>query len=158
MKKLFALICAILMLSGLAACGEPPKAPTGFSMIFHADHTGCDQRGTVTVSDDGITVEMSAPGGAKGLTFNYTTDGLCIDYAKLSTQANADYISSDSVPSALYRALAYLPEARYLGSENGADLFALPSPAHEATLTVQDGVPLSLSCPDPAIEFSFRPS
>ena len=156
MKKLFAVICLTLLTACLTACAQPPEAPTELSTLFHTDHNGADQRGTVTVGEDGITVEMTAPIGAKGLSFWYTSEGLSIGYAGHKTLVNADYIPSDSVPSALYRALAYLPEARYMGTQDGEDSFALPSPEHEAELRVSDGVPTSLTCPDSGMEFSFR--
>jgi len=156
MKKQFAVICMILMITSLSACAEPPTAPTEFSAVFHVDKGDVDHRGTVTVGGDGIIIEMSAPGGAKGLSFDYTSDGLSIGYAGHCTTANADHIPTDAVPSALYRAFTYLPEARYLGSEDGEDRFALPSPAHEAVLITKDGEPVSLSCPDTGMEFIFR--
>ena len=158
MKKLFAVIFMILTISCLSACAEPPTAPTEFSAVFHVDRGDVDHRGTVTVNGDGITIEMTAPGGAKGLSFCYTGEGLSIGYAGHSTMTNADYIPTDAAPSALYRALAYLPEARYLATEDGEDRFALPSPAHEAVLITRDGAPVSLSCPDTGLEFSFRQS
>ena len=155
MKRIIALLFAFVLVCCTSACGEPPKAPTEFSAVYRICRDDIDCRGTVTVGEDGIKVTVSSPGSAKGLSFDYTAEGLTVRYAGHGTQINADYIPSDAVPSQLYRALAYLPQASYLGTENGEERFSLPSPGRNAELRVRDGVPTALVYPD-GTEFEFR--
>lgn len=155
MKRLVWL-CILALTMGLTGCAEAPEAPAEFSAVFRVCREDTDCRGTVSVTQDGISVVMSAPHTAEGLRFDYTADGLSIGYGSHLAAANDDYLPADAIPSALHNTLAYLPQARYLKTENGAELYALPTPVREATLTVRDGIPISLSDPVTNLEFAFR--
>lgn len=155
MKRLICLLFGAALVCCTAACGEPPKAPTDFSAVYRICRDDIDCRGTVTVEEGDIRVTVSSPGSAKGLSFDYTDDGLTVGYAGHGTKINADYIPSAAVPSQLYRALAYLPQASYLGTEDGEDRFSLPSPERAAELRTRDGTPTKLIYPDGS-EVEFR--
>ena len=157
MKRFLSLGILFVMILLLSACGEPPTVQSDFSASFTASRDDVGYAGTVTKSDASLTVIFSEPAAADGMEFCWENSALSIRYAGHSTQANADYLPSDSIPATLHNTLTYLSQAAYTGTENGEDRFTLPTPRGDAELTAENGVPTSLTDPNDGTFFYFEP-
>ena len=156
MKRfLTVLLSTIIFTFPLSACGEPPKVNSDLTAAFTTEYLGADYSGTLNKNGDHMTITMNAPNTARGLVFDYRGDTLSINLGVHSTEADTEYLPYNCIPSVLHNSLAYLPQAAYSGTEDGSDIFALPTPYGNATLTAQNGVPLSLTDPHSGMEFTF---
>lgn len=154
-KHLFLLCIALLPLFCLAACGEPPTVSADFAADFHVTQDETDYCGTLSLDGENLHIEMTEPYTVAGTGFDYAGKELTITAGGHSTQANSDYLPSRAVPSVLHNTLAYLAQAAYTDSEDGADRFTLPTPHGEATLTARDSLPVSLYDPHTKLTFTF---
>ena len=154
-RSLTVLLSAIIFTFPLSACGEQPTVDGDFTAAFTTKYLGADYSGTLYKNGDHMTVSMNDPYTARGLVFDYRGDTLGISLGVHSTETDPEYLPYDCIPSVLRNSLAYLPQAAYSGTEDGSDIFALPTPYGDATLTAQNGVPLSLTDPHSGMEFTF---
>ncbi|MBQ3329665.1 MAG: hypothetical protein IJG87_00635 [Ruminococcus sp.] len=156
MKKLFILPILLIPLFLLVSCGEPPTVQSDFTASFTADHNGSVYRGTVAKEGGGLVVSLSEPYTVSGMEFCWEDSALSVRCQGHCTNANADYLPADSLPASLHNALAYLPQASYLSTENGEDRFTLPTPYGDAALTARSGIPTSLADPNGSTVFYFE--
>lgn len=154
MKRLL-LILAFVLIILLSACGEPPTVDKELDAEFAVTQEDTAYKGEIKLSDGKLTVTFSEPYTVQGMEFSYGADGMRITYAEHETTANCDYVPSNAVPQVLHNTLAYLPQATCTGSDETGDLFSLPTPYGEATLTARDGVPTALYDPHSGLRFSF---
>lgn len=155
MKRILALSILFILMLTLSACSEPPTVNAEFTAPFSVQYNGIDYAGTVSNSGSSLTLSMTAPYTVQGMVFDYQDSTLSVRYADCAANANADYLPSDSIPSILHNNLAYLAQASYDSSQDGADSFTLPTPYGEAALTAKEGIPTSLTDPKSGIEFTF---
>ena len=142
----------------LSACSkEPPSLSTDFTGSFSVTQDEICYQGDIALDDTGLVVTMTEPYTVSGVGFRYDDEGLSIEYAGHKTTANCDYIPPSAIPQALHNALAYLPQAAYCSTENGADVFTLPTPYGDVAVTAKDGTPITLSDSKNGLEFTFTP-
>ncbi len=159
MKKAIILSAALLLII-LSACGKAPQAKSDFSVAFTAEHQDDDTKytGTLTKSGDRIHITLSEPYTIKGMTFDYQDSELSIERNGHNAITNCRYLPADSLPSTLHNILAELTHAAYTKSENGEDLYTIPTPYGEAELSASDGIPTALTAPESRWKFLFHES
>lgn len=155
MKRIICMIAAVPVALGLTACGEPPTVDSEFEADFSVVQDGSEYTGRLSVGEEGMSVDITAPYTVAGLGFDYSADGLSIRLGGLSANANCDYIPSTAVPEVLHNTLTYLGQAQYKETSDGEDSFTLPAPNSEAEITAKDGVPTGLYDPHSGLSFCF---
>lgn len=156
MKRILSLTVVICILLSLSACSAKPQA---LAEAFEADFScvlgDTEYRGRLTADKASVTLRMTAPYTVEGMSFEYTDEGLSVGRGSMKTEVNCDYIPSNALPSRLHNALAYLESASYAGSEDGGDIYTLPTPYGDAEITAENGLPLKMNLPDGA-EINFE--
>ena len=158
MKRFLFLLTATVLIITLASCGSPPTLKTDFSAMFNTQIDSTDYAGAVNKNGDHMTITMKEPYTIAGMVFDYTDSGLSIRSNSHSTNADADYLSDNSVPGALRNALLYLSQASYNGSQNGVDSYSVTTPYGEATMTADDGYLTEITEPHSGLCFKFSAS
>lgn len=157
MKRIIAVISLISAILCLTSCRtEPPALSDSFSADFSVTDGTTEYSGNLEKTDSGLRVTFSEPYTVSGMSFEYTDEGMSIGSRGLSTLANSDYIPSRAVPSVLHNTTAYISQAAYKGSEDGEDIFTLPTPYGEAELRAINGAPISLSDSPSGLTFTFH--
>lgn len=155
MKRILSMTALICILLSLSACSaEPPGLADAFDADFSTVLSDTEYRGRLTADNDSLTLLMTAPYTVEGMSFEYTDDGLSIGKNGMKTEINCDYIPSAALPSMLHNALNYLDSASYKGSEDGDDIYTMPTPYGDAEIRAINGLPQMLTLPDGA-EISF---
>ena len=155
MKRIIILILTTILLLTLASCGSPPTLKTDFSALFSAQSGDTVYAGSLNKNGDRLTITMKEPYPIAGMVFDYSDGGLSIKSRGHSTNADADYLSDNSVPGALRNALLYLSQASYNGSQNGVDSYSVTTPYGEATMTADDGYLTEITEPHSGLCFKF---
>ena len=156
MKRILSLTLCLFMLLCLSACGEPPTVENNFIVSFTVSQGDTDYAGTLTREDGVLNIQINEPYAVKGMAYRFEDGELSIDYGTHSAKASCDYLPANSIPTALFESLTYLPQATYSESNDGEDFFNLPTPYGNATLAARDGIPTSLSGLRSKLEFSFK--
>ncbi len=156
MKRIIVLFITLISVLCLSSCkAEPPGPDSAFISDFSVTDGDMDYSGSVELNESGMTISLNEPYTVSGMSFTYNVDGMSISRGGLSAKANSDYIPSRAVPSVLHDALSYLSQAEYQSTEDGEDIYTLPTPYGEAELTAENGRIRSMKVPYAALEFDF---
>ena len=147
MKKLLCNLLLLPILTLVSCSREPPTVQDSFSLHFSVSQDDTDYTGTLNRSDGVMNISMDAPYTVNGVRFTYENGELSIESGTLGTKANCDYLPSGSIPSTLFDAFTYLPQAVYVSSGEGKDAFTLPTPYGDAELFAKDSFPEALNAP-----------
>lgn len=156
MKKAVCLLLLLPCLLMTACQNDPPSVKETFTLDFEVSQEDVRYQGVLDRTTESLTVSVTTPYTVKDTVFRYDSAGLSINYGTHAAQANCDYLPSKSIPTALYNACAYLSQASYTGSDDGADHYTLPTPYGECLLTAANGIPAELYDPNSGLTFHFE--
>lgn len=156
MKRFFSILLIVLTLTlFLTSCGEPPTVNSDFLAVFTTTYQNEDYAGTIKKDGDHLTIAMTSPYTVQGLIFEYQGDALSIRRGDHSANSKTEYLPDNSIPAVLRNTLVYLPQATFSKTEDGADIFDLPTPYGDATVTALNGIPTTLTDPHSGLEIKF---
>lgn len=155
MKCISALLALCICLFCLSGCGAPPALTENFKAVFSVSQDDISCKGTVSLSSEGLSIEMLEPYTVSGVRFDYSENSMSISCSDLSTKANCDYIPAGAIPSVLHNTFAYIRQAEFRRKEGDTDIYAVMTPYGEATIKAADGIPTALEDPYSGLCFEF---
>ena len=155
--KRFILIPLTALLFCLGGCAKkPPTLSDSFTLEFQTAYNGLELSGELSQSADGTQIRLNGPYTVDGLRFDYANEQLRIGYTSLETRSKSDYLPEASLPCRIYNAMLYLSQAQYTGSENSIDVFTVPTPQGDMTITAVKGTPTGMTLPRSGIKLHFN--
>ena len=157
MKKWICIFITAAILFCLSACTKkPPAIAEEYTVNFTVTQDAVQYAGSLEQCGDSLTVAISEPYAASGMSFTYEGEELHIDYGGHSTIANSDYISSLTIPAVLHNTLTYQSSAEYRESDDEGDHYCLPTPYGSAELIASQGIPTALHDEHSGLDFRFQ--
>lgn len=148
MKRLLSMILSSLILLtalSLTSC----RAPTPqLKDSFEADVSLSGEAQTaahLTRTPDALTLTVTSPATAAGLTYTYSGEELTVSYAGHKCITDAHALPDGGLPQVLYEVLNSLDRANWLSSDDSGDVFTLSTAAGEACITLSQGIPTQIS-------------
>ncbi len=145
MKRLFSLAAVGVLLICLTACGSAPVLNASYSGGVQITDGTTNYLADLQTDGESLTITFSAPESVAGISCSFRDGELHTGLNGLDCIIPADSLPPSAIPSLLYEIFSDAESAEYQASEDGTDVFILPSRAGDATVTAKGGVPLTLT-------------
>lgn len=146
MKRIVCLLSAFCLLFIVTACGQTERTlVTDYSGGIQTTDGQMNCTGILHSEDGALMLTLTSPATVAGVRYEFRDGETHTALNGLDCITPSGSLPASSVPALIEEVFSRSDEAEYLSTDDGIDTFTLKTRCGTATVTAQDGVPLTVT-------------